>query len=112
MRPPHLRWTIYDRARLELVFLRGQMKVCLFGVHLSCGTSASSYLPQLSGYPKGRIAFAPAGLSMSVGEAGLGGAELQGIYGMAPVFEGLGAILVITSYIDKLHISIFACKVN
>lgn len=49
---------------------------------------------------------------MSVGEAGLEGAELQGIYGMAPVFEGLGAILVITSYIDKLHISIFACKVS
>lgn len=49
---------------------------------------------------------------MSAGEAGLGGAELQGIYGMAPVFDGLGAILVITSYIDTLHISNFACEVS
>ncbi len=40
----------------------------------------------------------------------LGGAELQGSYGMAPVLDGLGAIIVITSYVDKLHISIFACR--
>lgn len=40
----------------------------------------------------------------------LGGAELQGTYGMAPVLDGLGAIIVITSYVDKLHISIFACR--
>jgi WS/DGAT/MGAT family acyltransferase len=39
----------------------------------------------------------------------LGGAELQSTYGMAPVVDGLGAIMVITSYLDTLYVSIYAC---
>ena len=40
----------------------------------------------------------------------LGGAEMQSTYGMAPVMDGLGAIIVITSYVDKLYVSIYACR--
>jgi WS/DGAT/MGAT family acyltransferase len=40
----------------------------------------------------------------------LGGAPLVCHWGMAPVFHGLGIILVITSYLDTLVISVTACR--
>jgi len=39
----------------------------------------------------------------------LGGARLQSHLGMAPVYDGLGLIMVITSYCDKLVISVTTC---
>lgn len=40
----------------------------------------------------------------------LGSAPLVHSFGMAPVFDGLGLILVITSYRDTLSISVTACQ--
>jgi WS/DGAT/MGAT family acyltransferase len=40
----------------------------------------------------------------------LGGTPLVYSFGMAPVFDGLGLILVITSYRDTLSVSVTACQ--
>ncbi len=40
----------------------------------------------------------------------LGGNQLLASFGMAPVFDGLGMIIVITSYMNTLAISVTACR--
>ena len=38
----------------------------------------------------------------------LGGARLYNVYGMAPVLDGLGLLIVITSYMDHVNVSVTA----
>ena len=40
----------------------------------------------------------------------LGGARLFNIYGMAPVIDGLGLLIVVTSYMERLNISVTASR--
>jgi len=40
----------------------------------------------------------------------LGGARLYNLFGMAPVIDGLGLLIVITSYTDRLNISVTASR--
>ena len=40
----------------------------------------------------------------------LGGARLFNLYGMAPVIDGLGLLVVVTSYMERLNLSVTASR--